>query len=123
MPISKREFKFSYSQILIRAFFAGSVVVSIILLSEILPPYFVGVFSTFPAVLMTSMVILAVNQGNTFAQATGKILLVSSTNIVIFTSSLVITYPIFDIYFGTLVSFIISGIWILCLHPIVIRLK
>jgi len=69
------------------------------------------------------MVILALNQNNLFAQATGKVMIVSSTNIVIYTSSILITYPMLGIYWGTIASFFISVFWILLMHPIVVKMR
>ena len=59
--------KYSTGQIIVRAVFAGGIVATIIVISQIFNPYIVGIFSTFPAVLLSTMVILVLNQNARFA--------------------------------------------------------
>jgi hypothetical protein len=121
--IERKDIRFTIWQIVIRALFAGSVVASIIILAQFLPPYAVGIFSTFPAVLLTTMIILVVNQGKDFARATGKILVLSSSNIVVYGMGIYVTYPKFGIVAGTLFSFVLAVVWVWLMHPLVRRLS
>ena len=81
----------------IRAAFAGGIVGGVVLISHFVPAYLTGIVSAFPAVLFSSMVILAVNQGKTFAQATGKVMILSSSNIVVYALGVYFTF--FSPYF------------------------
>lgn len=118
---SKEKFIKNYTkiQIILRALFAGSIVASVIIISKIFDPYIIGIFSTFPAVLLSTMIILVLNQNREFAQATGKILILSSSNIVIYGLAVSFTYPKFGILFGTILSFIVAFLWIWLFLPIV----
>jgi hypothetical protein len=120
--VKKRIVHYSIWQISFRALFAGSVVASIIILAQFLPPYAVGVFSTFPAVLLTTMIILVLNQNRDFARATGKILVLSSSNIVIYGVGIYITYPEYGLVWGTLFSFVLAASWVWLMRPLVSRL-
>jgi len=115
--------RYSLLQMVLRAVFAGSVVVSVLLLSKLLNPLVLGIFSVFPAVMLVTMVILAVNQNREFAQATGKVLILSSSNIVVFGLGIMLTYPRLGIGWGTVVSFIAAGLWVWIISPIVQRGK
>ena len=115
--------KYSWKQILLRAFFAGGVVASVVFISRIFNPFVVGVFSTFPAVLLSTMVILAVNQGREFARATGKVLVLSSTNIVVYSLAVYWSYPRFGIVIGTCISFLMAVIWVWSFRPLIHRLR
>lgn len=119
--IGRSKKRYSLFQMAIRAGFAGGIVGSVVLISRFVPAYLTGVVSTFPAVLFSSMVILAVNQGKAFAQATGKVMILASTNIVIYALCVYYTYPIFGIIAGTLVSFLAAFLWILMLRPVIMR--
>jgi uncharacterized membrane protein (GlpM family) len=121
--IGQNKVRFSLYQITLRALFSGVVVAIVIFLSIIMSPYFVGIFSTFPTVLLITILILAVNQNNKFAQATGKVLILSSTNIVVYVISVYYTYPAIGIVYGTLISFLISTLYILLIHPLIKSLK
>lgn len=111
------------TQMLIRAFFAGSVVVAVIVISKLVNPYIVGIFSTFPAVLLSTMVILTINQNEEFARATGKVMVLSSSNIVVYGLALYVSYPRFGLVWGTIVSFLAAFIWVWLLHPIIRWIK
>lgn len=121
--VGRRKVKFSLNQITLRALFSGFMVAIVIFLSVIMNPYFVGIFSTFPAVLLTTVIILAINQNKEFARATGKVMILSSTNIVIYVICVYYTYPEFGVITGTIISFLISAVYVASLHPFVKKLK
>jgi len=121
MPKSDK--KYSTQQIIIRMIFAGSVVASVIMISKFFSPFIVGIFSTFPAVLLSSMVILALNQNKKFAQATGKIMVLSSTNIVIYAVAVYFTFPLFGLVIGTIISFTIAVVWVFLFGPLLRKLS
>jgi len=120
---SKSSKKYSWKQILLRAIFAGGVVASVVFISRIFNPFAVGVFSTFPAVLLSTMVILAINQSREFAQATGKVLVISSTNIVVYSLGVYWSYPRYGIILGTIMSFILAVIWVWSFRPFVHKIS
>ncbi|PKK82439.1 MAG: hypothetical protein CVT49_13720 [candidate division Zixibacteria bacterium HGW-Zixibacteria-1] len=115
--------KYSLNQLLIRALFAGSVVAATIILSTFAGTYWTGLFTTFPAVLLSTMVILAYNQSVAFAQATGKILILSSSNIVVYGIGVYFTYPTLGIIRGTVISFVAAFVWVWLLSPVMKRLR
>ncbi len=114
---------FMVSALLSRALFAGSVVGTTVLLSRFLPPYWVGLISTFPAVLLSSMVILATVQGPDFARATGKVLVLSSTNIIVYALIIRRAYPEVGILLGTLLGFTGAVLAVWLMRPVVDRIS
>lgn len=115
--------RYSIIQIVVRAIFAGTMVTSVILLSQFVSPFWVGVLSCFPAVLLSSMIILSINQSKEFAQATGKILLLSSSNIIVYALAVYFTYPLLGITLGTVLSFVLAFLWVLLFKPIIDKFK
>ncbi|MEW5924142.1 MAG: DUF3147 family protein [Candidatus Zixiibacteriota bacterium] len=115
--------KYSLNQLLIRALFAGAVVAATVILSTFAGTYWTGLFTTFPAVLLSTMVILAYNQSIAFAQATGKILILSSSNIVVYGIGVYVTYPTLGIVWGTIISFVAAFAWVWLLSPVLKRLR
>lgn len=115
----KSKKKYTTGSFLIRVLFAGSVVAGTTIISSFAGTYWVGLFSTFPAVMLSSMVILTVNQGADFARATGKIMILSSTNIIIYALGVSLTYPSIGVVLGTIVSFAVAFLWVMLLHPLV----
>jgi len=114
-PIERR---YNLSQILIRAAFAGSVVGSSVLIAQYGSPFWTGIFSTFPAVMLSSMVILTITAGAAFARGLGKIMLLASTNIVVYGYLIGIFYPTIGIVAGTLLAFMVAAGWVILLKPI-----
>ncbi len=119
--MGKSNKRYTLGQMAVRAAFAGGIVGGVVLISRFVPAYLTGIVSTFPAVLFSSMVILAVNQGKAFAQATGKIMILSATNIVIYALGVYYTYPVMGIALGTIISFAFAFLWIVALRPVIAR--
>jgi hypothetical protein len=122
-PQKNRGKKFTPAAILLRAAFAGSVVAGTILISGFAGTYWVGLLSTFPAVMLSTMVILTVNQGPDFARATGKIMILSSTNIIVYALGVHIAYPALGIPAGTVLAFLGAFLWVLLLFPLIARIS
>ena len=70
--VARQDQKFRISLIFYRALFAGTVVGSTVIISRFAGHFWTGIFSTFPAVMLTSMVILTRAQGPDFARADRK---------------------------------------------------
>jgi hypothetical protein len=117
-PVPGSDKRYTVLQLSARALFAGGIVATVVLVSGFVPPYFVGIVSTFPAVLLSTMVILVKNQGAVFARATGKVLIISSSNIIVYGICVYYTFPALGILWGTVSSFFISVLWILFLNKV-----
>ena len=119
----KKSVAFSWRILGLRAFFAGSVVAGAVSLAQVAPPYMTGVLATFPAVLSSTMVILSMSQGPDFARATGRILILSSTNIVVYAAVASLTFPFFGPWLGTFLAFTAAFVYILLLGKVIERLR
>jgi hypothetical protein len=113
---------YSKWQIAGRAVFSGAVVASVVVVSKFSPPYFTGIFATFPAMLFTTMFILSRSQGVTFARSVGKVLVLTTSNLLIYALAVYFTYPTFGVVLGTLISYLASVVWVFSLFPLVKRL-
>lgn len=113
--------RYTLAQMAVRAGFAGGIVGTVVLISHFVPAYLTGIISTFPAVLFSSMVILALNQGKAFAQATGKVMILSTSNIAVYALGVYYTYPLLGIVAGTIVSFALAFLWVVLLRPVMKR--
>jgi len=115
--VKKSSKQYTKTQIAIRALFAGTIVSAIIVSSKFLNPFAFGIFSTFPALLLSTMVILVINQDKKFAQATEKILILSSSNIVLYGLAVYFTFESYGIIMGTVISFWAAFAWVWIFHP------
>lgn len=116
--MKKNANKFTVTKIIIRALFAGIVVAGAVLVGKTGNAFWTGLFSTFPAVMLSSMVILSLSAGIHFARALGKIMLLASTNIVIYSFCVGYFFPLIGLGWGSLVSFVIATLWVWFLKPL-----
>jgi hypothetical protein len=82
-------------------------------------PYWTGLFSTFPAVMMSTLVILYLVQGRAFSSATAKILTLSAPNILAFALVASFAYPRVGLLAGTLAGYVAAALVVLALRPLV----
>jgi Archaeal/vacuolar-type H+-ATPase subunit I len=114
---------YSNMQLITRAIFAGLVVSGAVTIGRTGNSYWSGLFSTFPAVMLSSMVILTISAGSQFAKATGKVMLITSTNIVVYGWAVTIFYPSLGLFWGTILSYILAAISVYMLRPVVSRIR
>ncbi len=121
--IEKKSVPFSWRAVALRAFFAGSVVAGAVAVAQVAPPYMTGVLATFPAVLTSTMVILTMSQGVAFAQAAGKVMILSSANIILYSTCAGFLFPKTGPWLGTVASFAASFFFILLLGKLTARMR
>lgn len=121
--IPKRKAAFSPANMLFRALFAGTVVASAVLAAQVVPPYVTGLLASFPAVMLSTLVILTRTQGPDFTRATGKILMLSSSNIIVYAFAVALFYPLLGIIPGTVLSFACAVLWISLFLPLSRRMR
>jgi hypothetical protein len=99
------------SQIAFRAFFSGSIITVGVYLSKVGGPIWGGVFSPFPAVFITTLVITGKSRGLEFSRMITKSLLISGmVNTVAFAVAARYFYLLSGLVLGTILAYVISGI-------------
>jgi hypothetical protein len=115
--------KHSAGEIVMRAVFSGTVVASAIIIAKVLGPVWGGVFSVFPATMISSMYLITKVQGQKFAQAFGKSMVLGSANIVVYAAAVAFTYPVYGIVAGTAISYAAAMLFVLAAYPFIKRMK
>lgn len=121
--VARKPTTFSWGQVAIRGLFAGTVVAGAVTVAQFAPPYMTGIVATFPAVLSTTLVILTLGQGPAFARATGKILIVTSSNIIVYAAVVGATFVPIGPWIGSALAFCASLAYIAVLSKIVARIR
>lgn len=102
--------KHTWGQVLARAVFGGSVVAFTVLISRIGGPLFGGIFSAFPAVFISVLVIGYKTRGLHFSRAMTKPLLVTGMiTIFLYAAAVRFFYPACGLWVGTLEAFLVSA--------------
>lgn len=121
--VPRKPTRFSWKQVAIRGLFAGTVVAGAVTVAQFAPPYMTGIVATFPAVLSTTLVILTLGQGRDFARATGKILIVTSSNIIVYAAVVGATFVYMGPWLGSALAFCASLAYIAILSKVVAKIR
>lgn len=105
----KRKIKLSINQILFRSVLGGSVIAFSVIMTRLGGPILGGVFATFPAIMISTMIITYLSHGRDFSIAIMKVVMISGgINVVVYALAVRIFYPLIGLISGTLLSFLIS---------------
>jgi uncharacterized membrane protein (GlpM family) len=103
------EIHYSPIQILGRAVFSGMMIAFAVFMSKVGGPIFGGVFSAFPAVFISILVISYKSRGMSFSRAMTKPLMMTGMlSIVVYATSIRYFYPRFGLIVGTVSAYLFA---------------
>jgi hypothetical protein len=108
---SQRRLPFSATslQILCRALFGGGVIALAVLLSKLSGPVYGGIFATFPAMFVSTLIVSYRTGGATFSRAVAKSLLYRGmVNIPVYAILVRVSYPWAGLAGGTAIAFAVT---------------
>ena len=112
MVISSKEkitVHYSFSQIIFRALFSGCVIAFAVLVGRLGGPVFGGLFATFPAMFLSTLIITYRAGGAEFSRAVAKSMMVSGmVNVVLYTIAIRYLYPWVGLFYGTGIALFFS---------------
>ncbi|MDO8340010.1 MAG: DUF3147 family protein [Candidatus Burarchaeum sp.] len=117
--MKKKKPAYSASELAIRGFLAGGLIVAVTIGAALFGPVWGGIFSVFPVVMLSTMYLLNRAQGPEFAQATGKVMLLGSVNIVVYAFAVIFTYPVYGLVWGTVISYVAAAVFVVLAYPII----
>ncbi|HUD19073.1 MAG TPA: DUF3147 family protein [Patescibacteria group bacterium] len=104
-----RKMTYSFGQILFRACLSGSIIAGAVVASRLGGPILGGVFASFPAIMLSTMIITRLSHGKDFSSAIMKVLMISGgLNVVIYALAVELLYPSLGLYVGTAAAFSVS---------------
>lgn len=107
--LAGRTTSFSFSNILMRGLVSGLIVTLAVAFAKLGGPLFGGVFASFPAVFLSTILLTYFAQGSVFSVSVMKTLMLSGTiNTTVYASAVRFLYPLFGLIAGTISSFLIS---------------
>ena len=102
----KGEIRHSTRQIAWRAAFSGAVIAGVVLVSKVAGPLLGGIFSAFPAVFISTLIIAYRARGIEFSRAITKPLMITGmVTIVVYSAGVRYFYPGFGLVIGTLLAY------------------
>jgi hypothetical protein len=112
---------YTMGELTFRGLFAGLMISASVVGAAMGGPVVAGILSVFPAIFTSTMVILYLRQGREFTGAVGTIMVVSSTNVVVYTTVVHFAYPGMGLVWGTMIALAISYAWSAGMYLAVMR--
>ncbi len=107
--LAGRNTAFSFSNVLMRGLVSGVIITLAVAFAKLGGPLVGGVFASFPAVFLSTMILTYFAQGRAFSVSVMKTLLLSGTiNATVYASAVRFLYPLFGLIGGTISSFLLS---------------
>jgi len=106
-----KNLQYTAGELAFRGLFAGLMISLSVVGAAVGGPAVAGILSVFPAIFTSTMVILYLRQGREFTGAVGTVMVVSSTNVVVYTTVIHFAYPEVGLGWGTAVALAISYAW------------
>lgn len=106
---SHKKVKVHYTKkkIILRGVLAGTVIATAVFLSNI-DPTLSGIFSIFPAIFLSTMIIAYIEHGPLFTSGFAKSMIFGSQTVMSYVIAVHFLYPRFELIFGTIFSFFIA---------------
>lgn len=105
----RKDFRYAASQLIWRAVFGGSVISLAVVMGKVGGPLAGGIFGSFPAMILSTLVITAYVGGAEYSRAVGKSLVVSGlVNVPLYEIVVRFLYPRVGIWAGTVIAILFS---------------
>lgn len=105
----------------VRGLISGSIVSLAVFLAKIGGPVFGGIFSMFPAMFSSTLIITYYSQGLSFSKAVAKSILVSGIGVVVYSIGVRLTYLSFGLITGSLLSMLLSIVASYFIYQVVLK--
>jgi hypothetical protein len=111
----ERPVRYTARLIAARGALAAALIVVVITLAEILGPRWTGLLTGFPSIVLPTLLIIHVTYGRASTHALLRHFPLGLLSIIVYMISVPVTFPLLDIYGGTLASLVLS---IICLSAV-----
>jgi hypothetical protein len=116
-----RNIKYRARDVLFRGVFAGTVIAIAVFMTSVGGPVLGSILSVFPAIFLSTMIILYTRQGEKFTGATGRSMIPGTVNVVVYAVAAYLLFPIYGAITGTVLTVIISYAWSAAFYLAVVR--
>jgi hypothetical protein len=113
--------KNSLKILIFRGLFSGTIIVLAVTMGKIAGPLFGGMFAMFPAMFTGTLLITYFSHGSLFSSAMMKVALLSASSVVLYAILVRYTYIPLGLFFGTLVSILISYSYAYIIHIVLVK--
>jgi hypothetical protein len=119
----KGKMKYTTSILALRGVLAGGVIAGAVVIAKFAGPVLGGIFSVFPALFLSTMLIYTFEHGADYAGAMGKTMSVGGSSVVAFAIACHFLYTSQGLVWGTVVAFIVALVVAVLVYPLILRMK
>lgn len=120
--VTARPVSFTLRQLLGRAIFGGSVVLTAVVMSHVAGPLYGGVFAAFPAAFVSTLIIMHLSRGPAMTQQMIRPMYVTGTIVVVgYVTAVRFAYPALGVWLGTLVALVGAAVLAYLTREFVLR--
>lgn len=114
----KKKVKLNHKVLFLRALFAASIILLITSIPHLVGSTWAGLFSAFPTTLFPLMLIVHYTYDTKHVHTIIKNVPVGMFSLILYSLVISIVYPIYGIYWGTIISFIVATIYLIAYSQI-----
>ena len=118
---SARKIEHTFGTLLFRGLLSGVIIASAVVMGKMGGPLLGGMFAMFPAMFLGTLLITYFSHGPLFSSAVMKVALISAVSVVFYGVLVRYTYIPLGLWWGTLVSIIISFSSAYFIHGLVVK--
>ncbi len=119
----RRSMQYNFKLLLFRGVLSGLVVATAVVLSKLLGPVWGGLFAMFPAAMLGALLLIYFVHGEEFSSAVLKTSMLGAVSVVVYAICVRYTYAALGLWYGTLVSVIVSLFVSYVMHEIARRMR
>ncbi len=118
-----RNIRYRPREVLFRGVFAGAVIAIAVFMTKTGGPVLGSILSVFPAIFLSTMIILYTQQGEKFTGATGRSMIPGTINVVVYAVAAYFLFPVYGTGMGTVLTVIISYAMSAILYLLIVKNK
>jgi uncharacterized membrane protein (GlpM family) len=119
----KGDMSYSPSVLAVRGILGGGVIALAVVLAKFSGPVVGGIFSVFPALFISTMLIYTFEHGAGYAGAMGKTMSIGGTSVVVYACAGYFLFPAYGMALGSLIGFVISVLAAMAIFPLIKKMR
>jgi uncharacterized membrane protein (GlpM family) len=121
---SKRSrMRYTPSVLIARGILGGGIIALAVVVAKYMGPVLGGIFSVFPALFLSTMLVYTFEHGAEYAGAMAKTMSIGGTSVVVYAFAGHFLFPIYGMALGSLIAFVEAALTAMALYPLVHSMK
>jgi len=120
---SRSKMRYGPSVLAVRGILGGGIIALAVVVAKYMGPVLGGIFSVFPALFLSTVLIYTFEHGADYAGAMAKTMAIGGTSVVVFPFAGHYLFPVYGMALGSLIAFVESVLAAIALYPLIQSMK